>query len=71
MKTKENNTNKDRYKQYEKMDQGCRPNICTGEKYIQSQKVLPGNRTYTSATKYEWFQFKNEENLNLLYLKML
>ena len=34
------------------MDRRCRPNICTTEKYSQNQKIVPGNRTYTSATKY-------------------
>ena len=34
------------------MDQRCRPNTCTTEKYFQNQKVVSGNRTYTSATEY-------------------
>lgn len=52
MKTKENKTNKDGYKQRKKMDQRCRPNTCTTEKYIQNQKVVSGNRIYTGATEY-------------------
>ena len=52
MKTKKNNTNKYRYKQHEKIDKRRRPNICTTEKYIQNRKAVPGNRIYSSATKY-------------------
>lgn len=55
-----NNTNKDRYKQNEKMGKRCRPNICTTQKYIQNQNSVPGNRTYPSATKYEKLSWLTE-----------
>ena len=52
IKTRKNNTNKYEYRQHEKIDQKRRPNICTTEKYIQNQKVVPENRTYVNDTKH-------------------
>lgn len=54
------NANKDRYKQNEKLCKGCRPNICTTQKYIQYQNAVPGNRTYPSATKYDKLSWLSE-----------